>query len=134
MYLADTLSRTYVQDTIKDYPEMMYIVHSISKHLPMSENRINQFKQETKAVSYLQIVLKYIKEGWLVSLKNVPNIVKPYFKAQNDLHTNEGLIFLGDKIVVPYTLRRNMLQLIHEAHFGMEKCKKRARELMYGQA
>ncbi|GFW02860.1 uncharacterized protein K02A2.6 [Trichonephila clavipes] len=28
-------------------------------------------------------------------------------------------------------MRKDMLQLIHEAHFGIEKCMKRAREIMY---
>ncbi|GBO04475.1 Uncharacterized protein K02A2.6 [Araneus ventricosus] len=38
---------------------------------------------------------------------------------------------MNEKLIVPYSLRRDMLQLIHEAHFGIEKCKRRAREIMY---
>ncbi|GFT07203.1 uncharacterized protein K02A2.6 [Nephila pilipes] len=43
----------------------------------------------------------------------------------------EGLLFSNEKLTVPYSLRKDMLKLIHEAHFGIEKCKKRAREIMY---
>ncbi|GFV31885.1 transposon Tf2-6 polyprotein [Trichonephila clavipes] len=38
MFLADTLSRAFpVNETVRDDPEMLNIVYTISKHLPMSE-------------------------------------------------------------------------------------------------
>ncbi|GBL65032.1 Transposon Ty3-I Gag-Pol polyprotein, partial [Araneus ventricosus] len=132
MFLADTLSRAFpVNETVNDDPEMLNIVHAISKHLPMSEKRIMQFKRETELDPELQIVVKYIQEGWPQSCKKVDNSVKLYYKVKNDLYINEGLLFMNEKLIVPYSLRRDMLQLIHEAHFGIEKCKRRAREIMY---
>ncbi|GFV68566.1 transposon Tf2-6 polyprotein [Trichonephila clavipes] len=63
MFLADTLSRAFpVCETVRDDPEMLNIVHTISKHLPMSEKRRVQFKKETELDPELQIVVKYIKE------------------------------------------------------------------------
>ncbi|GBM78866.1 hypothetical protein AVEN_157824-1 [Araneus ventricosus] len=132
MFLADTLSRAFpVNETVNDDPEMLNIVHTISKHLPMSEKRIMQFKRKTELDPEFQIVVKYIQEGWPKSCKNVDNSVKLYYKVKNDLYINEGLLFMNEKLIVLYSLRRDMLQLIHEAHFGIEKCKTRAREIMY---
>ncbi|GFS91590.1 retrovirus-related Pol polyprotein from transposon 297 [Trichonephila clavipes] len=77
MLLADTLSQAFpVSETVRDDPEMLNIVITISKHLPMSENRCVQFKKETELDPELQIVVKYIKEGWPKSYKNVDNSVK----------------------------------------------------------
>ncbi|GFY14774.1 transposon Tf2-6 polyprotein [Trichonephila clavipes] len=124
MFLADTLSRAFpVSET-----EMLNIVHTISKHLPMSEKRRVQFKKETELDSELQIVVKYIKEGCPKSYKNVDNSIKIYYKIKNNMYIQEGLLFSNEKLIVPYSLRKDMLQLIHEAHFGKAKCKKRARE------
>lgn len=132
MFLADTLSRAFPKDEIiKDDPEMLNVIHSISKHLPMSENRFTQFKQETESDAVLQRVIKYIKEGWPKSSKLLQNEIKLYYKFKNDLNIHDGLVFNNEKIVVPFSFQKNMLKLIHEAHFGIEKCKKRARELMY---
>ncbi|GBM81004.1 Uncharacterized protein K02A2.6 [Araneus ventricosus] len=133
MYLADTLSHTFKSDTkIKYDPEMSNIVHSITKYLPMSKSRLTQFKYETVQDKELQTVIKFVKEGWpKVETKNWSQELKQYCKSQSDLHTNEGLLFINDKIVVPNSLRQQMLTLIDEGHFGMEKCKQRARELMY---
>ncbi|GFT48419.1 transposon Tf2-6 polyprotein [Nephila pilipes] len=128
MFLADTLSRAFpVNETVRDNPEMLNIVHTISKHLPMSEKRLVQFKKETKLYPELKIVVKYIKEGWPKSY----NSVKTYYKIKTNLYIQEGLLFSNGKLIVSYSFRKDMLQLIHETHFGIEKCKKRAIEIMY---
>ncbi|GFU78975.1 integrase_H2C2 domain-containing protein [Trichonephila clavipes] len=63
MFLADTLSRAFpVSETVRDDSEMLNIVHTISKHLPMSEKGRVQFKKETELDPELRIVVKYIKE------------------------------------------------------------------------
>lgn len=43
----------------------------------------------------------------------------------------DGNIYKGSKIVIPKSLRKEMLQKIHKGHLGIEKYKKRAREVMY---
>ncbi|GFW60389.1 transposon Tf2-9 polyprotein [Trichonephila clavipes] len=64
MFLADTFARALpVSETVRDDSEMLNMVHTISKHLPMSEKRRVQFKNETELDPELQIVVKYIKEG-----------------------------------------------------------------------
>ncbi|GFX52377.1 transposon Tf2-6 polyprotein [Trichonephila clavipes] len=64
MFLVDTLSQAFpVSETVRDDPEMLNIVDTISKHLPMSEKRRAQFKKETELDLELQVVVKYIKEG-----------------------------------------------------------------------
>ena len=42
-----------------------------------------------------------------------------------------GIVFSNQPIVVPQSLQSQMLSLIHESHFGIEKSKLRARELLY---
>lgn len=131
MYLADTLSRAFIKDKVKDDPEMVNMVHVIAKHLPISESRMTQFKKALQDDIVLQTVVNYCLEGWPKTVKAVPVNTRHYFKIKNDLQIEEGLLFLNNKIVVPKALRKDMLTLIHEAHFGIEKCKNRARELMY---
>jgi hypothetical protein len=37
----------------------------------------------------------------------------------------------GEKIVIPTSLRDEMLRRLHESHLGIEKTKKLARDFMY---
>ncbi|GFU55362.1 transposon Tf2-6 polyprotein [Nephila pilipes] len=81
MFLADTLLRAFlINENVRDDPEMLNIVHTVSKHLPMSEKRLVQFKKETELDPELKIVVKYSKEGWPKSYKSVDNSIKTYYK------------------------------------------------------
>ena len=42
----------------------------------------------------------------------------------------DGAIFKGRNIVIPTSMRKVIFQNIHQGHLGMEKCKKRAREVV----
>ncbi|KAG1714026.1 hypothetical protein GQR58_001873 [Nymphon striatum] len=42
-----------------------------------------------------------------------------------------ALVLDGNCVIVPVSMRRYMLELIHMSHLGIVKCKRRARELVY---
>ena len=42
-----------------------------------------------------------------------------------------GLIFRGERVLVPKELRKHMIQRIHSTHIGVEECLRRARESVY---
>ena len=43
----------------------------------------------------------------------------------------DDIVFKGNTFVIPSSMRKDMLRKIHEGHLGEEKCKRRAREVMY---
>ena len=47
------------------------------------------------------------------------------------LHVIDDVVFYDQRIGIPKSLQPQTLNLIHESHFGIEKCKSRARELVY---
>lgn len=49
----------------------------------------------------------------------------------NDLVIDDNLIFLNDRIIIPLSLRSEVLNLLHKSHLGIEKTKQRARSLVY---
>ena len=56
---------------------------------------------------------------------------KPYATFIEELNVVDGLLLQGHRVVMPPTLRPEMLGLLHEGHLGIEKCKQRARDTMY---
>ena len=54
-----------------------------------------------------------------------------YFQVRSELSIMEGLIFKGDKIVIPESLQKEMKERIHMGHMGIERCKARAQQLIY---
>ena len=43
----------------------------------------------------------------------------------------DGVLFRGQQVVIPGTMRQDMLNRIHEGHLGIVKLKKRARQCLY---
>ena len=86
---------------------------------------------ETKKDKVLQELLGFIRDGWPDTKQQCPLSVRDYWNVRSELSEAEGLILKGSKIVVPTTMRKLMLNKIHEGHLGIEKCKRRARQVLY---
>lgn len=50
---------------------------------------------------------------------------------RDEFTTQDGLLFRGQRVVVPKVLRRGMIERLHSAHVGIESCLRRARECLY---
>lgn len=72
-----------------------------------------------------------IKQGWPEHKSDCPLQVQDYWTCKTELSVADDIVFKGNNFVIPSSMRREMLQMIHEGHLGEEKCKHRAREVMY---
>jgi hypothetical protein len=131
LYIADTLSRAPLGDVIEENEEMKCIVHTLTKYLPMSDARKSEFVMETKNDQVLSKIAKYCGEGWPSHKNSVEDNCKVYWPLQADVHVTEGLVFYNDRLLVPAKLRSYMLNVIHEGHLGIGKCKGRARQVVF---
>lgn len=131
MYVADNLSRSYLQDPVIDDPEMFQIVHTLTSHLPMSEARKKQFVDATEKDEVLKTIKGYYLNGWPVHKSKVPNAVLPYWKLRSDISYEQGILFLSERIIVPIALQSAMLAQLHEGHLGRDKTIARARQLFF---
>lgn len=131
MYISDLLSRSYIKDKVNDDPDLKEIVHCIEAEIPISVNRMEDIREKTERDMNLKLVKKFCSEGWPNKKQLSDGEIKMYYKICNDLVVKNGIVFFGERICVPKTLRLYMLQQLHKSHFGMEKTKRRARKLFY---
>jgi hypothetical protein len=54
-----------------------------------------------------------------------------FWNHRDELSQTKGIIFKGEKIITPTSLREVILTKIHAGHMGMEKCKQRARDILF---
>ena len=59
-----------------------------------------------------------------------PSVIPKWYLRDEFLTTN-GVIFAGERIVIPVKLCPYLLAMLHESHFGMEKTKARVCHVMY---
>ena len=133
MYLADTLSRAYIQGEssagLED--ELSRIVHSLVVNIPVSASKLSEIRQATEQDPTLRKVKDFIVTGWPKSRKSVQPEVQNLWNTRDELHIAEDVIFVVENVLIPAKLRQQMLRLVHESHMGAEKPKARARTVMY---
>ena len=135
MYVADTLSRAYLTmqgDDREPLDELLNAqIHLLTANLPMSQQKCNEFVSATKQDNSLVTLAEYVKKGWPDHRRDLPECIRHYWNFREEIHETVGILFKGNKIIVPESLRQEMLSKIHESHLGVEKSKKRARDIMY---
>ena len=77
-------------------------------------------------------IISWIESGRTgVAHKDLPPELKPYAPILDELSVIRGVVTLGDRIVVPKSLRKRFLRTLHSAHSGITKMKRTAKSLMY---
>ena len=135
MYLADTLSRAYLRlsstDTQRSETQKeVESIHAVD-YLAISEQQLNEINQETAKDPTLQTLKNVILRRWPENSSSVPKEVSEYFNVRDELAVQDGIIFKGQRCVIPKTLRQKVKEKIHRAHIGIQGCLRRAREVVY---
>ncbi|XP_072380686.1 uncharacterized protein [Diabrotica undecimpunctata] len=116
IHFADMLSRASLKVQEND-PEMIEMVHSVSKHLPMSIEKRSELREFTSKDEILSKFFDYYFNGWPKE-NMLPANCKPYYKLKDNIFVEAGIVFLEDKIIVPTALRKNYMTIMHKGHLA----------------
>ena len=130
MFLADTLSRAYLPQTCEDTQEEFEVINALT-YLVMSDERIQATRQHTNCDPALQQLKQTILQGWPKDKSQLPPLVTPYFSIRDELAVTDGLIFRGERLVIPKDMRSQIKKDIHAGHQGVDTCLRRAREYVF---
>ena len=107
--------------------DIEYHVHAVLSNLPISTSKFEEFKQATLNDLVLKENTTCVRNGWLQVLSECSPTIKPYFQIKDELSIVDGILLKVDGVLVPSSMRYDMLKRIHERHVGVEKSKARAR-------
>ena len=79
----------------------------------------------------MQQLISAIHHGWPLRRKDCPAKLVLYYDSRSELVEDSGLVYRGERLVVPHSLRADMLKEIHRSRIGIGECLRRARELLY---
>ena len=138
MHIADTLSRTYLPETseteenlevLRFHEELENI--NMVQNLPVSDEAKNAIRVETSKDEDLQSLVHVVQKGWPEMKAALPEPVKPYFHLRDELSVQDGVLFRGNRVIIPRSMRADTLKKIHQSHIGINGCLRRARECLY---
>ena len=133
--LADALSRvtlTPVEEVGIQLP--IVAVNLIMSNIPVSSTEIELIHEETSKDPTLTLLRHYIHIGWPIDHRMLPQKLHTFWNYREDLSMENGLITKGARLLIPSTLRRKVLEQIHNGHLGIEKCMLKQGILYSGQA
>ena len=95
-------------------------------------NKINQIKRETSKDQTLIKLAKVVQTGWPEQRAelNDPDLYAFWLHRWN-LSIVDGVIMNGTCIVIPKSLQDEYLKCLHTGHFGIFKCRARAKLTVY---
>ena len=130
LVIADTLSRAYLTKQPDDSTSFEFEVNVVAS-LPISKTKLEQFQSMTQSDSALKQLMKLTLDGWPDHKSQVPTECLPYWSFRDQISSSDGVLLKGEKLIIPKAMQPEMLKLIHCSHLGIEKCKRRARDIMY---
>ena len=130
--VADALSRAPLSEVDESLfaQEVDAYVRSIVDYLPISETRLKQVLQSQEEDPVCQRIKDYCRNGWPPH-NQVDVAVKPYYQAASELTMYQDLLMRGNQILIPSTMRKEILTQIHTGHQGITKCRERARQSVW---
>ena len=73
-----------------------------------------------------------VYQGWQwPSRSYAPTCLQPYWNVRADLYEKDGLLFIGERLVVPHSERKALLQRLHMGHLEIQRCRDRAKKSFY---
>ena len=106
-------------------------VYQITQQLPARSDTLHQLRLSMQTDDELALLKHTIMQGWPKSIKQVPTVLQPFWTFREELTVEDGLILKGTRIVISNKQHKAILELFHEGHLGLNKCKLRAKETVY---
>ena len=139
MYIADTLSRAALVQADKRSVTPVEQIFQIGQQTPfeqfleninhteflkVTDDHLRQIQQQTVEDTALQVLKTTILTGWLETKEEVPVIIREYWAYRDELTAQNGVLFKGPRVIIPKSMRPEMLVRIHSSHLGDRVCER----------
>lgn len=132
MYTADTFSRAPLSEKPENslLSETESYVNLIVSNMPASERKLVEIRENQHDDAVCSKVMEYTLQGW-PDKHHVESVLRPYYQFHSEFSVIDGLLVKNDRLVIPVTMRSEILDKIHEGHLGIVKCCSRARDSVW---
>ena len=132
LVISDALSRSPLKHFCKTDENLQAdcdaYVNLILNSLPATDKRLKQLQQAQEEDETCKLLFQFCKEGWPSKLHGP---VKQFKSCSAELSIHNGLLLRGTRIVIPQSMRTEILQKLHSGHQGITKCRERAKQSVW---
>ena len=141
MFLADTLSRAPLPSTGPPAtclrPEHEEICRldledvNAAEFLRVSNDGLKNIQRLTEADNQLQRLKMTVLQGWLETKQQLEPLIAEYWTYRDEIGVYNGVLYKGDRVIIPNALRKEMLKRIHASHQGQQASLRRAKDALF---
>ena len=125
---ADALSRAPSPSTASQLQEEVeWFVDTVTSMLPASKHRLQEFRIAQDKDSTCLQAKQWCTHGWPTKSPTANPEMIPFWQVRSSFTVCDNLLLHNQCVVIPTSLRKEILQKIHEGHQGIERCRARAR-------
>ncbi|UYV84530.1 K02A2.6-like, partial [Cordylochernes scorpioides] len=110
------------------------IVHIPGKELldagALSRQPLLTTEGAQQEVTTLKAVVNYLEQGW-PDKKKMSQALLSYWHVKDELGVQNGLLMRSCRLVIPASMKLEILDKLHAGHFGITKTRLRARETVW---
>ncbi|UYV61902.1 hypothetical protein LAZ67_1007025 [Cordylochernes scorpioides] len=119
----------YINDDKSIYKEIENI--KLIEFVNISTATAEQIRQQNCKDQTMQVLVNLIRKGWPKSKYKVPREAMEYWKFRDELTEQDGIIYKGQKVIIPKTLRSELLNRVHASHHGVAASLAKARQAIF---
>lgn len=130
LVVADTLSRSPLacsEVEVDTHSDVACYVATVVGGIPASPSRLEGIRKVSATDTELQLVSELVRSGWPEHMSSLPLDAREYVKVRSELSVENGLLLRGCRIVVPRSMRGEILEKLHHGHQGLIRCRERAK-------
>ena len=100
-------------------------------YINTSNERCMSLAKETDKDETLIALKNVIIKGWPSTRSECPQNLRKFWTFRDELSILDGLVLKGIRIVIPVQCQSEVLEKLHEGHFGIDRTRLRAKDTVY---
>uniref|UniRef100_A0A1A8Q4A2 Gypsy retrotransposon integrase-like protein 1 n=1 Tax=Nothobranchius rachovii TaxID=451742 RepID=A0A1A8Q4A2_9TELE len=100
-------------------------------YLNVTSKRLSQIRQHTEGDEALQLLKEVVLRGWPDHREDTPLAIREYWSIRDEISAQDGVLFKSQRVIIPKSMRAEMLKRIHTSHVGGEACYRQAKDTLY---
>ncbi|UYV77931.1 K02A2.6-like [Cordylochernes scorpioides] len=129
---ADALSRQPLLTTEGGEDERPTSAHinAVLSSITDKDEMLTKIFEAQQEDTTLKAVVNYLEQGW-PDKKKMSQTLLSYWHVKDELGVQNGLLMRSCRLVIPASMKLEILDKLHAGHFGITKTRLRARETVW---
>jgi len=106
-------------DTVETDDTMIAALSSSLSALALKTVTWDRVRLATASDPDMNTLLELIELGMIIERDSLPTNLLDYYRYRDDLSTVDGVVLYKDRVVIPPSLRQDVLESLHSAHQGV---------------